>query len=331
MAVSQNGWRAVTASECVPFKWITGRVINNADVITIFEDFCKWYDTNIENIVQAHSWGYAPRPIRGGTTLSNHASGTALDLNAPKHPLGKRGTFSSSQYAKIRAKLKEYNGVLRAGIDYSGRADEMHYEINAGSSAVKAVANKIRKGGVAPVTSVKPKPNTTSITITVKAGDSLTGLAAKHKTTVGAIVSANGLKNANVIFVGQKLTITGVPVKATPVKKPVVAKPKAVWPNANLSLTSKHTDASHNAWVELLSEVGFKDKDLGTAMQKWLRSIGYYKPPFVIDGQMGPYAVMELQKFLKAKGFYKGLVDGKREGMTVKAEIAYLNSQRKYL
>lgn len=41
----------------------------------------------------------------------------------------------------------------------------------------------------------------------VQPGDTLSAIAARHGTTVGAIVQANGLQSANVIYVGQRLTI----------------------------------------------------------------------------------------------------------------------------
>lgn len=228
MATSQNGWTATkSSSDYTPFKWITGRVNKDANVIAIFSDFCEWYDKNIENIVAAHSWGWAYRDIRGSSTsLSNHASGTALDLNAPKHPLGKANTFSNSQEAKIRAKLKEYDGVLRWGGDYSARKDEMHYEINADKSAVAAVAAKLRAGDAKPTAS-KPSPSASDSTYTVKSGDTLSGIASANKTTVSVLVDLNDLHSANVIYVGQKLKLasTASPAKKpAPVKKPAPAK-----------------------------------------------------------------------------------------------------------
>jgi hypothetical protein len=104
-------------------------------------DFAAWFHQHIEPIDtgQLDDWGFAVRPIRGqdveydadgnAINLSNHASGTAEDLNATKHPLGKRNTFSAAKTAAIRARLKVYGGAIRWGGDYTGRPDEMHYEI----------------------------------------------------------------------------------------------------------------------------------------------------------------------------------------------------------
>jgi LysM repeat protein len=47
----------------------------------------------------------------------------------------------------------------------------------------------------------------TPVTYTVKSGDTLAGIAARFKTTVAKLMTANGIKNANSIQVGQKLTI----------------------------------------------------------------------------------------------------------------------------
>ncbi len=42
---------------------------------------------------------------------------------------------------------------------------------------------------------------------TVKSGDNVSAIAAKYKTTIAKIVSLNGLKNANLIYAGQKLRV----------------------------------------------------------------------------------------------------------------------------
>ena len=126
---------------------------------------------------------------------------------------------------------------------------------------------------------------------------------------------------------------TGATITLASAAKPAPPKPTATntakWPDAALAVTSTHTTASHEAWVELMRRVGYKDAKLGLALQKWLRRLGYYKG--LLDGNFGPLSVKAMQTFLKRKGYYTGLIDGKRGPMTVRAEIAYLNDQRKYL
>lgn len=155
MPTSQNGWSVyASSSSLTPLSWITGRV-RPGDVHTIFDYLCRRFDAEVENIIVGHSWGWAYRAVRGQSSgYSNHASGTAIDLNAPAHPLGKRGTFSADQVRRIHAILADLDGVVRWGGDYSGRADEMHFEINANSASVAAVAKRLRN----PAPKPKPKP-----------------------------------------------------------------------------------------------------------------------------------------------------------------------------
>ena len=87
-------------------------------------------------------WGYCFRMVRGTTDkLSNHSSGTAIDLNATKHPLGKVGTFPAEKVPMIRALAKKYG--LKWGGDYKTRADEMHFEIEVSVTKAKELMTKL--------------------------------------------------------------------------------------------------------------------------------------------------------------------------------------------
>lgn len=102
------------------------------------------------------------------------------------------------------------------------------------------------------------------------------------------------------------------------------------YPDVALPVTDSHTGASHAAWVYLMRHaVNRTDRNLTINIQRWLRDLGYYKG--TVDGLFGPRTVRALQRFLQYKGLYKGVVDGQRGPMTIRAEIAYLNNQRKYL
>ena len=52
-----------------------------------------------------------------------------------------------------------------------------------------------------------PRPTVVARTYTVRAGDTLTGIAARYRTTVPALVKANRLKDPSLIFPGQRLTV----------------------------------------------------------------------------------------------------------------------------
>ncbi|TDV55149.1 M15 family metallopeptidase [Actinophytocola oryzae] len=88
--------------------------------------------------------GHNDRSIRGSTAISNHASGTAFDMNSARHVLGASGTFTPAQVNEIHTILGEVDGVVRWGGDYSGRLDEMHFEINGSQADVSRVWDRIR-------------------------------------------------------------------------------------------------------------------------------------------------------------------------------------------
>lgn len=152
MPVSQNGWiandRALIETRTVPGGSLLVRTGLAGDLLVYVT---TQFHSRVEQLIWPGCWGYAERTIRGGTQLSNHASGTAIDLNAPRHPLGTVDTFTTSQVSAIRQILAECGGAIRWGGDYSGRKDEMHFEINAGPDAVATAAAKLgtefKKGG----------------------------------------------------------------------------------------------------------------------------------------------------------------------------------------
>jgi hypothetical protein len=95
-------------------------------------------------------WGYANRSVRNSTDVSNHASATAFDLNATRHPLGASGTFTQTQVNEIHTILGEVDNVVRWGGDYSGRPDEMHFEIVGTQEQVARVAERLRHLNASP-------------------------------------------------------------------------------------------------------------------------------------------------------------------------------------
>lgn len=148
---SQNGWSVITTGQTR--EWIipdTGRRLRTrpGPAGFVLAHLALWFHETIEriDIGTLDDWGYAYRPIRGTTTTwSNHASGTAIDLNAQSHPLGVRNTFTGDQATAIRERLAgRYDQVIRWGGDYTLRADEMHFEIAADLSSVLALHDDLR-------------------------------------------------------------------------------------------------------------------------------------------------------------------------------------------
>lgn len=112
---------------------VTGKVLTGP-VWVVFYWLCEHFAAAVEPIKKGWSWGWSYRKIAGSAKWSNHASGTAVDLNAPRHPAGKRGTFTKAQQEQIRLILAASHGVLRWGQLFK---DEMHFEIAPGVSAAK--------------------------------------------------------------------------------------------------------------------------------------------------------------------------------------------------
>lgn len=90
-------------------------------------------------------WAYAYRMVRADPTkLSCHASGTAIDLNATKHPLGKVGTFPTEKVPMIQALANKYG--LKWGGDFKSRKDEMHFEIAISKAKAAVLIASLNKG-----------------------------------------------------------------------------------------------------------------------------------------------------------------------------------------
>jgi hypothetical protein len=142
---TQNCWPAFTdgadpALEQSP--WVTGRLLGG-DVRTVLDHVAARFDAEVEPVDRDSSWGWGYRTVRGDSDLSNHASGTSIDLNATEHPLGSTGTFTDDQVAAIREILAEVAPVVAWGGDFA-RGDEMHFEIVGDPAAVAEVAARLR-------------------------------------------------------------------------------------------------------------------------------------------------------------------------------------------
>jgi len=134
---SDNGWPASKDPAEIGIKSYpipgTGIKIRCAEkVAPLLVALCTDFHKLVEPINEGSldDWGYNFRIIRNSTdnVLSNHASGTAVDLNANDHFLGKRETFTMEQETTVRQIAAKYG--CRWGGDYKNRADEMHFEIS---------------------------------------------------------------------------------------------------------------------------------------------------------------------------------------------------------
>lgn len=273
-ATSQNGWSASSSPSAIGITGLTvaGHAfpagVRGGQVHTILGYVARRFHSEVEALVTPGCWGYNYRVISGSASLSNHASGTAIDCNAPRHPLGKSGTFSAAQVSKIHSIVNYCNGVVRWGGDYSGRKDEMHFEINVrpGDSRIAPLAAKI--GGTTP-----PPTATWS---TVKSGAS-----GFRVTTIQHLLRARG----------QSLTVDGVFGAVT------VAKVKAF--QSSRSLVADGIVGA-KTWTALV--VAVKSGSSGQAVvaaQKDFTARGY---SLTADGVFGATTAAKAKAFQTSRG-----------------------------
>jgi hypothetical protein len=160
MVVSQNGYPANDPSVLTVIRPVPIRAfrVRAGAVAQVMAYVIAQFDSRVEDIEagELDDWSYAERPVRGGTDLSNHASGTAVDLNSERHPLGTSpaADFTEKQINTIYTILNEVHNVVRWGGSYTGRQDPMHFEINAPESRVAAAVAGL--GAIVEVDDVTP-------------------------------------------------------------------------------------------------------------------------------------------------------------------------------
>lgn len=113
-----------------------------------------------------------------------------------------------------------------------------------------------------PAPAPKPAAPATSTKYTVKSGDTLSAIAARHGTTVQAIAQANNISNPNKIYPGQVLTIpNGKPSSSAPVTGPTpspgptkggitIAQLRAIMPNLSQARAEQMLPHLNKAMIE---------------------------------------------------------------------------------
>lgn len=124
---------------------------------------------------------------------------------------------------KVVTKLKGYKTAADAKNNKNAVAS-----VNAGTYYVfnksQGMVNVTKKKGV-PGSWINPKynkgPNKSKVDKIhiVKSGETLSGIAAKYDTTVSKLVELNNIKNKNLIYVGQKIKVSGSAAKYHKVKR----------------------------------------------------------------------------------------------------------------
>ena len=171
-----------------------------ADVAPLLIGFAAEFHRSVEPLTRGWNWGYAYRAVRGASRPSFHAAGIAIDLNAPRHPLGRRGTFSPRQRATILALCKKYG--LRWGGSYRGRPDEMHFEVILPIAAAHAKVRALQ---------AKPTRYAPVRTALARAKAKVTGKPALYSPVLRMGASGNAVKSLQISLraAGYRLTPDG--------------------------------------------------------------------------------------------------------------------------
>jgi hypothetical protein len=148
---SYNGWPASDSKSAIniqPFGDAVGLPfpggVKGGDVTTVMAYLCTQFHERVEPVVSGWDWGYSYKQnVNNPSQLSCHASGTAVDLNAPDHPNGSSGTFSDAQVGTIYAILNEVQGA----VDWLEGYDEMHFEIAVSADTLARIAATLPAGG----------------------------------------------------------------------------------------------------------------------------------------------------------------------------------------
>lgn len=152
MPKSYNGWPAsktLATRTIQPVRGVKLTIVDNANVATIFSYLVKQYNARVEPVhgKTVDDWGYSYRVnVNNPAVLSNHASGTAVDLNAMRHPndVATKKTFTQKQVNEIHKILAELDHTVAWGGDYTHTVDAMHFEINVPPGHLQHTATKIR-------------------------------------------------------------------------------------------------------------------------------------------------------------------------------------------
>jgi hypothetical protein len=151
MPNSYNGWPASENKAEINIQPFGDNVglpfpggVKGGDVATVLGYVATQFHYRVEPVVSGWDWGYTYKAnVNNPSSLSCHASGTALDINSPEHPNGVGGTFTDAQVGEIYAILDEVQGA----VDWLEGYDEMHFEIAVDADTLADVARALPATG----------------------------------------------------------------------------------------------------------------------------------------------------------------------------------------
>ncbi len=193
------------------------------------------------------------------------ATPAAPPAAAGTHAVAKGDTISAiaRKYGVSIQAIFQANGLGWSSIIYPGQKIAIPGAASTAPTAPPATAP--------PAAAPPAVAPTAGTTYTVRGGDTISAIAARHGVTTQAVLDANRLGRSSIIYPGQKITIPGA---FAPVSQTAPAAPAA----------SSTLDAEQIANAQIIirvgRELGVSDRGiaiaLGTAMQEsWLRNLDW--------------------------------------------------------
>lgn len=171
MTATVNGWPVLQPGSSYLHTWElpdTGRRITMrhgscglvlAHLALRFNDLIERLDLPGPDAVD--EGGHSYRPITGGTSWSQHATGTAVDLNWQRHPYAvpTAHTFTKRQrdtihqwlartYTHNKVRVLEWGGDWPSHPGSTAKPDAMHFQLRAvGMAMVEALARELMRTG----------------------------------------------------------------------------------------------------------------------------------------------------------------------------------------
>lgn len=182
-----------------------------------------------------------PKPTTKKSKPARSASNTSASAKTYTVRSGDTLSGIAAKHGVSLSTLFKANKMNGSTIIYPGQKIKL-----SGSAAAPARA-AAKPAAAKPAAKAKatPKPTAASKTYTVRAGDTLSGIAAKHGLSLSAIFKANNFNGSTIIYPGQKIKLNGTATAAK--SAPKAAQDNSLVSNKFLHYTydaQTHTNAN---------------------------------------------------------------------------------------
>lgn len=198
------------------------------------------------------------------TPAASTSTSPAISTGAYTIKAGDTISAIASRHGVSTASLLSANGLRSSSIIYPGQK----ITVPGAATTTAAPAAPAQAAPAAPV-SAAPAAGSS---YTIAAGDTMSAIASRHGVSTSAVLSANGLGAASIIYPGQTITIPGAGVAAS-----VPASNSA--PVASIGLDAEQSENARLI-IQVGREMGVPERGiaiaLGTAMQEsWIRNLDW--------------------------------------------------------